>query len=150
MHCSTYLDNLCSLGLHNRIYINVTIRLSALYAGGSPTSQFSFFPFLNFHFICFPIFYTLVRYTQEIVGSRQLTPQLSSFFLFFFFLFIFSFFYFSLFSFIILCFYWPSSQFNKWQAQNKLLSSSLIVIGSSPRFTPPSHQRTIVAARLVL
>jgi hypothetical protein len=31
-----------------------------------------------------------------------------------------------------------------WYAQNKLLSSSLIVIGSSP-----SHQRTIVAARLV-
>jgi hypothetical protein len=25
---------------------------------------------------------------------------------------------------------WPSSQFNKWHAQNKLLSSSLIVIGS--------------------
>jgi hypothetical protein len=45
---------------------------------------------------------------------------------------------------------WPSSQFNKWQAQNKLLSSSLIVIGSTPWFTPPSHQRTIVAARLVL
>jgi hypothetical protein len=45
---------------------------------------------------------------------------------------------------------WPSSQFNKWHAQNKLLSSSLIVIGSSPWFTPPSHQRTIVAARLVI
>jgi hypothetical protein len=44
---------------------------------------------------------------------------------------------------------WPSSQFNKWQAQNKLLSSSLIVIGNSPLFTPPSDQRTIVAARLV-
>jgi hypothetical protein len=44
---------------------------------------------------------------------------------------------------------WPSSQFNKWHAQNKLLSSSLIVIGSSPWFTPPSNQRTIVAARLV-
>jgi hypothetical protein len=38
----------------------------------------------------------------------------------------------------------------KWHAQNKLLSSSLIVIGSSPWFTPPSNQRTIVAARLVL
>jgi hypothetical protein len=44
---------------------------------------------------------------------------------------------------------WPSSQFNKWHAQNKLLSSSLIVIGSSPWFTPPSNQQTIVAARLV-
>jgi hypothetical protein len=32
---------------------------------------------------------------------------------------------------------WPSSQFNKWHAQNKLISSSLIVIGSSPWFTPP-------------
>jgi hypothetical protein len=32
---------------------------------------------------------------------------------------------------------WPLSQFNKWHAQNKLLSSSLIVIGSSPWFTPP-------------
>jgi hypothetical protein len=32
---------------------------------------------------------------------------------------------------------WPSSQFNKWHAQNKLLSSSLIVIGSNPWFTPP-------------
>jgi hypothetical protein len=40
---------------------------------------------------------------------------------------------------------WPSSH-----AQNKLLSSSLIVIGSSPWFTPPSNQRTIVAARLVI
>jgi hypothetical protein len=40
---------------------------------------------------------------------------------------------------------WPSSQFNKWHAQNKLLSSSLIVITSGT----PSHQRTIVAARLV-
>jgi hypothetical protein len=44
---------------------------------------------------------------------------------------------------------WPSSQFNKWHAQNQLLSSSHIVIGSSPWFTPPSNQRTIVAARLV-
>jgi hypothetical protein len=26
---------------------------------------------------------------------------------------------------------WPSSQFNKWHVQNELLSSSLIVIGSS-------------------
>jgi hypothetical protein len=32
---------------------------------------------------------------------------------------------------------WPSSQFNKWHALNKLLSSPhLIVIGSSPLFTP--------------
>jgi hypothetical protein len=46
--------------------------------------------------------------------------------------------------------HWPSSQFNKWHAQNKLLSSSLIAIGSSPWFTPPSNQRTIVAARLVM
>jgi hypothetical protein len=44
---------------------------------------------------------------------------------------------------------WPSSQFNKWHAQNELLSSSLIFIGSSPWFTPPSNQQTIVAARLV-
>jgi hypothetical protein len=46
----------------------------------------------------------------------------------------------------------PSSQFNKWHAQNKLLSSSLIFIGSmhlvhSPPHQP-RHQRTIVAARL--
>jgi hypothetical protein len=35
---------------------------------------------------------------------------------------------------------WPSSQFNKWHAQNKLLSSSLIVIGSSPcPLTPANH-----------
>jgi hypothetical protein len=26
---------------------------------------------------------------------------------------------------------WPSSQFNKWHAQNELLSSSLIVIGAA-------------------
>jgi hypothetical protein len=32
---------------------------------------------------------------------------------------------------------WPSSQFNKWHAQNQLLSSSLFVTGSSPWFTPP-------------
>jgi hypothetical protein len=32
---------------------------------------------------------------------------------------------------------WPSSQFNNWQAQNKLLSSSLIVaaLGSTPPHT---------------
>jgi hypothetical protein len=35
----------------------------------------------------------------------------------------------------------------KWSAQNKLLSSSLIVIGSSPWFTRLSHQRTVVAAK---
>jgi hypothetical protein len=46
---------------------------------------------------------------------------------------------------------WPSSQFNKWHAQNKLLSSSLIGAGSreQPLVHPPSNQRTIVAARLV-
>jgi hypothetical protein len=48
---------------------------------------------------------------------------------------------------------WPSSQFNKWHARNLWLSSSLIgsiYIGSaSPWFTPPSHQRPVVAARLV-
>jgi hypothetical protein len=33
---------------------------------------------------------------------------------------------------------WPSSQINKWHAQNKLLSSSLnIGHRSSPWFTPP-------------
>jgi hypothetical protein len=53
-------DDEVSLRLHNRIYINVTIRLRYtmevilriiapwLYAGGSPTPQFSFFPFFHF------------------------------------------------------------------------------------------------------
>jgi hypothetical protein len=35
---------------------------------------------------------------------------------------------------------WPSSQFNNWHAQNKLLSSSLIVIGCSPWFIPPEFK----------
>jgi hypothetical protein len=46
---------------------------------------------------------------------------------------------------------WPSSQFNKWHAQNKLLSSSLIVIGSSPGslpLKPANHCRR--KARLIL
>jgi hypothetical protein len=32
---------------------------------------------------------------------------------------------------------WPSSQFNKWHAQNQLLSSSLIVIGRKQPPPPP-------------
>jgi hypothetical protein len=113
MPCSTYLYNLYSLGLHNRIYINVTIRLSALYHGGFLYS-FLKCSFYFFHF--FPYFLHVGTLYFPSPTALYFVPKAG---------------------------YhcpWPSSQFNKWQAQNKLLSSSLIVIGSSPRFTPPSHQ----------
>jgi hypothetical protein len=42
---------------------------------------------------------------------------------------------------------WPSSQFNKWHTQHSWLASSLT---SSIKVHSPSHQRTIVVARLVL
>jgi hypothetical protein len=45
---------------------------------------------------------------------------------------------------------WPSSQFNKWHAQNKLLSSPLIVIGSSLGSLPLTPANRIVATRLVI
>jgi hypothetical protein len=45
---------------------------------------------------------------------------------------------------------WPSSQFNKCHAQNKLLSSSLIVIGSSPWFTSPHTSEPLSPQDLLL
>jgi hypothetical protein len=38
---------------------------------------------------------------------------------------------------------WTSSQFNKWHAQNKLLSSSLIVIGAALGSLPPQSSEPL-------
>jgi hypothetical protein len=75
---------------------------------GSPTPRFRFSLF--FFLIFSPDFYTLVHCTQEVIGSRQLTPQLFPFFLFiFYFSFILLFpFSFSLFLSLFFTFIYPS------------------------------------------